>query len=296
MNEEPGWLRNDAAAHLRETEQESATAERTRRVAARRADPGLEAEASRALAAGQPERLRPGAVLHLQRAAGNAGVARLLGEDREPDSPVKGVVGHGAGTPLDESSRERMEASFGESFADVRVHTGGLASASARAVDAHAYTVGNEIVLGDGQAPGSPAHERTLAHELAHVVQQRSGPVEATPTAGGISVSDPADRFERAAETTADAVVRIGRAPNAGATGTGASIQRQEEPEEEEMEEVQELAIQRQEAPEEEEMEEVQELAIQRQEEPGEEEMEEVQELAIQRHASNGSGVSFSRP
>jgi len=136
-----------------------------------------------------------------------------------------------------------MEASFGTDFSDVRVHTGSSAAESARAVAAHAYTVGNEVVLGDGQAPGSPAYERTLAHELTHVVQQRSGPVDGTPAGGGISLSDPADRFETAAEATADAVVSAGQAPSAGTTGVGASIQRQEELEDEE--DVQAIAIQR---------------------------------------------------
>ena len=233
--------------------------------------------AARAAAEGRTEALAPAAVLRLQRAAGNAGVAAAL--ENEQESPVKEVVGKGSGQPLDAPVRQRMEASFGADFSDVRVHSGGSAAASAQAVDAHAYTVGNEIVLGDGQTPGSPAHERTLAHELTHVVQQRSGPVDGTPMAGGISVSDPADRFERAAEATADAVVGTGRAPDSGATGAGASIQRQEEVEPEE-EEIQALAIQREEMPEEEE-EEVQLLAIQREEMPEEE--EEVQALAIQR-------------
>jgi hypothetical protein len=266
MNDELAWLRSDAAARSRNTEQDRDAPEKTARAARPRAAPGLEAEASRALAAGQPEMLRPGAVLHLQRAAGNAGVARLLGEDREVESPVKEIVGRGAGAPLEAASRERMEASFGQDFSDVRVHTGGSAAASARAIDAHAFTVGNEIVLGDGQTPGSPTHERTLAHELTHIVQQRSGPVDGTPAAGGISLSDPADRFEQAAESTADAVVSTGRAPDAAALGAGASIQREELPEEEaeEEEEVQELAIQRQEEEEEEEGGEVQMLAIQR--------------------------------
>jgi hypothetical protein len=139
-----------------------------------------------------------------------------------------------------------MESSFGTDFSDVRVHGGGGAATSARAVDAHAYTVGNEIVLGDGQTRGSPTHERTLAHELTHVVQQRSGPVNGTPTAGGISVSDPADRFEQAAETTADAVVSTGRAPDVGAAGAGASVQREGVLEEDPIEDpIQQLAIQR---------------------------------------------------
>jgi hypothetical protein len=221
--------------------------------------------AARAALAGRTEALAPAAVLRLQRAAGNAGVAAAL--ENEQESPIKGVIGKGSGQPLEAPVRQRMEASFGADFSDVRVHAGGSAAASAQAVDAHAYTVGNEIVLGDGQAAGSPTAERTLAHELTHVVQQRSGPVDGTPTAGGISVSDPADRFERAAESTADAVMSSGRAPDAGATGVGASVQREEEPEEEE---AQMLAIQRQEEPEEEE---AQMLAIQRQETPEEEEM-----------------------
>jgi hypothetical protein len=222
--------------------------------------------AARAAQAGRTEALAPTAVLRLQRAAGNAGVAAVL--EGEQESPVKDVVGRGGGQPLDAPVRQRMEASFGTDFSDVRVHTGASAAASARAVDAHAYTVGNEIVLGEGQAPGAGSHERTLAHELTHVVQQREGPVDGTPTAGGISVSDPSDRFERAAESTADAVLAGGRTAEAGASGGSSSVQREAAPEEEE--ELQALAIQRQEEPEEEE--ELQALAIQREAEPEEEE------------------------
>ena len=139
-----------------------------------------------------------------------------------------------------------MESSFGTDFADVRVHSGGGAAASARAVDAHAYTVGNEIVLGDGHDQGSPEGARTLAHELTHVVQQRSGAVEGTPAAGGISISSPSDRFERAAEATADRVMTTGRAGDTG-TAAAASVQREDAREDEE-EDVQKLAIQREDA------------------------------------------------
>ena len=238
-----------------------------------RTSPDLAARAARA---GRTEALAPTAVLRLQRAAGNAGVAAVL--DGEQESPVKDVVGRGAGQPLDAPVRQRMEASFGTDFSDVRVHSGASAAASARAVDAHAYTVGNEIVLGDGQAPGSGSHERTLAHELTHVVQQRQGPVDGTPTAGGISVSDPSDRFERAAESTADAVLAGSRTPVVGgAGGAGPSVQRQEEREDE----LQALAVQRQEEREDEET--AQMLAVQREEEPEEEEA--LQALAVQREA-----------
>jgi hypothetical protein len=188
--------------------------------------------------------------MHLQRAAGNAGVTHLLADEQPAESPVKDVVGRGGGSPLDDPVRERMEASFGQDFSDVRVHSGGEAAASARAVDAHAYTVGHDIVLGEGHGPGSAAHERTLAHELTHVVQQRSGPVDGTPAGGGIRISDPADRFERAAEATADSVVSSGRAGDLGAAPAAGAVQREGAPAEGQ-DQVQELGIQRRQEPEE---------------------------------------------
>ena len=227
------------------------------------------ADAARALNAGRPEAVRPAAMLHLQRAAGNAGIAQLLGDEEQAGSPVKSVVGRGGGEPLDAGVRQRMESSFGADFSDVRVHAGGEAASSAQAVDAHAYTVGNEVVLGAGQEPGSPSHERTVAHELTHVLQQRSGPVEGTEAPGGIRLSSPSDRFERAAEATADTVMG-GGVPGPATTAAAPAAQA--------------LSTQRQEGP----AEELQPLALQRQPEPGEEpeeteETEEAQALAIQR-------------
>ena len=244
----------EAPAHVRRREDEKAEQAEAGRDAA---------DAARALNAGRPEAVRPAAMLHLQRAAGNAGIAQALGDEPQAESPIKGVVGRGGGTPLDPGTRQRMESSLGADFSDVRVHAGGEAASSARAVDAHAYTVGDEVVLGAGQEPGSPTHERTMAHELTHVLQQRSGPVEGTEAAGGIRLSNPSDRFERAAEASADVVIGggvPGPATTAAAPAAQAlSTQRQEVPEEEE---AQALAIQRQEVPEEEE--EAQTLATQR--------------------------------
>jgi hypothetical protein len=74
-----------------------------------------------------------------------------------------------------------------------------------------------------------------LAHELTHVIQQRSGPVDGTPTAGGIRVSDPSDRFEREAEHSADQVMGAqpaAPAPPTAGPGAAAPVQRQEEDEE----------------------------------------------------------------
>ena len=216
-----------------------------------RREAGLQAAVGWALASGHHESLHPSGILHLQRTAGNASVASMLGEEKER-SPVLDVVGSGGGQPLEKGIRSGMEASFGHDFSEVRVHTGARASDSAKSVQAHAYTVGSDIVFqGDRYSPGTAEGQRMLAHELTHVVQQRSGPVDGTPAGGGISVSDPSDRFEREAEATADRVTSGGSAGVTGADApAGSSVQREDAPPEEEP--VQTLSIQRQDAPEEE--------------------------------------------
>jgi len=80
------------------------------------------------------------------------------------------------GQSLDSSTRSFMEARFGHDFSRVRVHTDARANASADGVNAFAYTVGQNIAFRAGAyAPGTPSGQRLLAHELAHVVQQRGG-------------------------------------------------------------------------------------------------------------------------
>jgi hypothetical protein len=147
------------------------------------------------------------AVLRLQRTAGNAAVVAQLAGEEEERSPVHDVVASG-GRPLDAPLRAEMEARLGADFSDVRVHNDSQADASARAVSASAYTVGSHVAFRSGAYdPSSQQGKVTLAHELTHVVQQRRGPVSGTPTAGGISVSDPGDRFEREAAREAEAAM-----------------------------------------------------------------------------------------
>jgi hypothetical protein len=110
-------------------------------------------------------------VLGLQRAAGNQAVTRLLYASQAA-----------AGQPLDAATRGYFEARFGQDFSEVRVHTDAAAVRSAEDVQATAYTVGNDIVLGaDPLGAGPQAGRRVLAHELAHVVQQRGGGVSPGP-------------------------------------------------------------------------------------------------------------------
>ena len=210
-----------------------------------------DALAVRAALAGRLDAAGPRGVLGLQRAVGNAGATAALEEER---SPVHDVVGS-SGAPLDRDVREDMEARLGHDFSDVRVHTDGAADASAKAVNAHAYTVGSHIAFQrSAYDTGSQAGRTTLAHELTHVVQQRSGPVDGTPAAGGVSVSHPSDRFEREAAATAERAV-AGPAPVQAVAASTPLVQRQEEEEEEPVQGsfVQRDAVQRgEEAPEEE--------------------------------------------
>lgn len=97
------------------------------------------------------------------------------------------------GRPLDSATRAFVEPRFGHDFSNVSVHAGAKATESARAINAAAYTVGNHIVLGSPRSAGD-AHGgfHSLAHELAHVVQQRrGGPF--SPRAGSGSLEQAAD-------------------------------------------------------------------------------------------------------
>jgi uncharacterized protein DUF4157 len=89
--------------------------------------------------------------------------------------PLVGDALSSPGRPLDPVTRSFMEARFGDDFSDVHVHTDTRAADSAQAVKARAFTRGSEIVFGAGQYNvDTNAGLHLLAHELAHVGQQRA--------------------------------------------------------------------------------------------------------------------------
>ncbi|MFL6119222.1 DUF4157 domain-containing protein, partial [Actinophytocola sp.] len=152
--------------------------------------------------------LSPDAVLALQRLVGNAAVARLHANQAAVQRAAVRDALRSAGRPLDDGVRAEMESRLGADFSDVRVHTDPTAHSAAESVQAHAFTSGSHIVFQRGRYDTtSPAGKRVLAHELTHVEQQRTGPVAGTDTGDGLRVSDPSDRFERAAETNAARVM-----------------------------------------------------------------------------------------
>ena len=202
-----------------------------------------------AAASGRSDVLDGAGILGLQRAVGNSGVGAMLEEER---SPVHDVVGSGGGSPLAPDVKGEMESRLGHDFSDVRVHNDSQAHESARSVNAHAYTVGSNVVFQrDRFDPSSSEGKTMLAHELTHVVQQRSGPVDGTSTGGGIKVSDPSDRFEREASANAERAMSA-PAPAAQLSASPAAVQRYEAPAEEE-DVAQGSFVQREEAPEDEE-------------------------------------------
>jgi LysM repeat protein len=100
---------------------------------------------------------------------------------REKAPPIVHEVVSQPGAALDSATRGFFEPRLGHDLSNVRLHTDARAAASARAVDASAYTVGRDVVFGTAQyAPETYQGRHLLAHELMHVVQQngRSAPPE----------------------------------------------------------------------------------------------------------------------
>src|SRR5215213_8121459 len=124
--------------------------------------------------------------------------------------PIVDEVMRSPGQPLDPPTRAFMEPRFGHDFSRVRVHTDARAAQSARAVNALAYTVGQDVVFGTGQyAPGTTAGTRLLAHELTHVVQQSQHyrwPMQSA------MIGNSQDASEYEAEYVAARVVQAGNA------------------------------------------------------------------------------------
>ena len=104
----------------------------------------------------------------------------------------------GGGAPLGESMRGSMEQSFGTNFEDVRVHSSGESASINRAISAKAFTTGSDIFLGDGASSGD---SKLMAHELTHVVQQRS-----MSSSGPMSVGPADDHYEREADSMAGSI------------------------------------------------------------------------------------------
>jgi len=106
----------------------------------------------------------------------------------------------GSGNGLDSAFREKMESGFGHDFSDVRIHQDSQSDVLNRQMTAKAFTTGSDIFL---RSDASTSDSHLMAHELSHVVQQRSG-----VGSGGAMTAGPADDpLEHEADRAADAVL-----------------------------------------------------------------------------------------
>jgi hypothetical protein len=105
----------------------------------------------------------------------------------------------GGGTGLDVGIQSRFSDSLGD-LSDVRVHTDDRADQLNRSVSARAFATGTDVYFARGEYnPGSASGDRLIAHELAHVVQQRGA-----SSGGPLTVSNPGDALETEADAVAD--------------------------------------------------------------------------------------------
>lgn len=131
----------------------------------------------------------------LQRQAKSGGAPAGNAEQAVADATAS------AGTSPDAGVTARVAQTTGADLSGVRVHTGPDAAGGAEAVNARAYTLGQNIYFGAGQyQPASPAGQQLLAHELVHTVQQQGGAARQNKSEG----TTPGDAAEREADHIAD--------------------------------------------------------------------------------------------
>ena len=140
------------------------------------------------------------------RAFGGA-IARTQGAGIMPTGEVHPSVQskidstRGGGTSLDTGVASKLSPSLGD-LSDVRVHTDSTAHDLNHAVSARAFATGTDVYFAQDQyKPNTSDGDKLIAHELAHVVQQRGA-----PTSGPLTVSNPGDAMENEADAVADKI------------------------------------------------------------------------------------------
>ena len=164
----------------------------------------------------EPEREASRPMARLASSIGNQGFAATLGrsplareagqgagiqEDGTVHAEVQSTIdaSRGGGASLDPGVASRLSEDLGN-LSDVRVHTDNTADRLNRSVSARAFATGTDVYFAKGEYnPGSADGDRLIAHELAHVVQQRGA-----SASGPLSVSQPGDAMESEADHVAD--------------------------------------------------------------------------------------------
>ncbi len=135
-----------------------------------------------------------GILAKLQQDYGNAYVQRVVSEVSASRAGT-GAKSTG-GQRLDTGTKAVLESAFREDFDDIRVHTDEKAQKASEQRGARAFTRGRDVYFGKGEYdPASREGHEVLAHEMAHVAQQRKGETE--------TASPPSQTHEREAHAAA---------------------------------------------------------------------------------------------
>jgi hypothetical protein len=125
--------------------------------------------------------------------------AKTAGSTASPGKAVTSYIGsaNSKGQPLSKAHSQFFGSRMGHDFSDVKVHTGAEASRSATSINALAYTYRNHIVFREGQFnPSTATGKKLLAHELAHVAQQRAQPALQHKLQRSLTVTSPYPKVE----------------------------------------------------------------------------------------------------
>ena len=196
--------------------------------------PAVQAALVQPKGAGQGARQMPGPpppafapaarqVMQQHRAPG-AAVQRPGGDGDFAVDPMRLGLSRGGGSPLPQILLAKMEAAFGADFSAVRVHVG---PQPAR-IGALAFTTGNDLYFAPGQyQPDSVRGQQLIGHELAHVVQQRSGRVRGAGNGTWVvqnrALEAEADRLGARAAAHVVQPMRVPAVPSPRATGPAPS-------------------------------------------------------------------------
>jgi len=97
----------------------------------------------------------------------------------EASDEISNEISHtGSGKPLDNTTKQFMEPKFGHDFSSVKIHDDSKSNELARAVNARAFTKGNDVFLGKNE---SSSDKSLIAHELTHVMQQNGNNIQRKP-------------------------------------------------------------------------------------------------------------------
>ena len=93
-----------------------------------------------------------------------------------PNIETKLASSKGGGRPMEDSTKNKMEAGFGTNFSDVKIHDDSNAVQMNKEFGSQAFANGNDIYFNEGKYnPTSNDGQHLLAHELTHTVQQSGG-------------------------------------------------------------------------------------------------------------------------